>query len=136
MAARASLSPTNDPRPSISNLRSTLPQPAAHRGSRPSPRRPVIYRRGRAKPVRRRGRGECRSEGFSEGFYWRRTGGHFDAVLETLQYIRRESDVWLEITTMLIAGENDSEREIDALTGWIVEELGDETPLHFTALWP
>ncbi|THD43379.1 MAG: AmmeMemoRadiSam system radical SAM enzyme [Bradyrhizobium sp.] len=73
---------------------------------------------------------------FSEGFYWRRTGGHFDAVLETLQYIRRESDVWLEITTMLIAGENDSEREIDALTGWIVEELGDETPLHFTALRP
>jgi pyruvate formate lyase activating enzyme len=73
---------------------------------------------------------------FSEGFYWRRTGGHLDAVLDTLKYIRQETDVWLEITTLLIAGENDSEREIDALTRWIVEALGDETPLHFSALRP
>jgi pyruvate formate lyase activating enzyme len=73
---------------------------------------------------------------FSESFYWRRTGGHLDAVLETLQYIRRETDAWLEITTMLIAGENDSGREIDALTRWIAEELGDETPLHFAAFRP
>ncbi len=73
---------------------------------------------------------------FSERFYWRRAGEHLDAVLETLKYLRDETAVWLEITTMLVAGENDSEREIDALTGWIVEELGDETPLHFTALRP
>jgi pyruvate formate lyase activating enzyme len=73
---------------------------------------------------------------FSEGFYWRRAGGHLDAVLDTLKYIRQETDVWLEITTLLIAGENDSEREIDALTRWIVEALGDETPLHFSALRP
>jgi pyruvate formate lyase activating enzyme len=69
---------------------------------------------------------------FSESFYYRRAGAHLDAVLETLKFIRHETDVWLEITTLLIAGENDSEREIDALTGWIAEELGDETPLHFT----
>jgi pyruvate formate lyase activating enzyme len=73
---------------------------------------------------------------FSEGFYYRRTGGHLDAVLETLKYLRRESEVWLEITTLLIPGENDSEGEIDALTRWIAEELGDETPLHFTRLRP
>ena len=73
---------------------------------------------------------------FTESFYWRRTGGHLDAVLDTLKYIRQETDIWLEITTLLIAGENDSESEIDALTRWIVEALGDETLLHFSALRP
>jgi pyruvate formate lyase activating enzyme len=73
---------------------------------------------------------------FSERFYYRRAGGHLTPVLDTLKYIRRETDVWLEITTLLIPGENDSEAEIDALTRWVVEELGDETPLHFTAFQP
>ena len=57
-------------------------------------------------------------------------------MLDTLKYFRRETDVWLEITTLLIPGENDSESEIDALTRWVAEELGDETPLHFSAFRP
>jgi pyruvate formate lyase activating enzyme len=73
---------------------------------------------------------------FTDGFYWRRTASNLAPVLDTLKYLRRETDVWLEITTLLIPGENDSESEIDALTRWVVRELGDETPLHFSAFHP
>ncbi len=57
-------------------------------------------------------------------------------VLETLEYVNRETDVWLEVTTLLIPGLNDSLEEIDALTTWIVEHLGPDVPLHFTAFHP
>ena len=73
---------------------------------------------------------------FTDRFYWRRTASNLAPVLDTLKYLRRETDVWLEITTLLIPGENDSESEIDALTRWVVQELGDETPLHFSAFHP
>ena len=73
---------------------------------------------------------------FTERFYWKVTGGHLEAVLETLEYIHHETDVWLEITTLLIPGENDGDAEIDAMTAWIAERLGPAVPLHFTAFHP
>jgi pyruvate formate lyase activating enzyme len=73
---------------------------------------------------------------FREAFYWKITGAHLQPVLETLQYLRHESDVWLELTTLLIPGENDSDEELEAMTHWVVSELGSEVPMHFTAFHP
>ncbi len=75
-------------------------------------------------------------KGFSERFYWKLTGGHLEPVLDTLRYIRRETRVWLEITTLLIPGANDSDAELEAMTAWIAENLGPDVPLHFTAFHP
>lgn len=73
---------------------------------------------------------------FTEGFYKQLCSAELGAVLDTLRYIRHETNVWLEITTLLIPGENDSEAEIEALTQWVVTELGPDVPLHFTAFHP
>ena len=73
---------------------------------------------------------------FSERFYYRICGGSLSPVLETLEYLKRETQVWFEITTLLIPGENDSDREIDEMTQWIAEKLGPDVPLHFTAFHP
>jgi pyruvate formate lyase activating enzyme len=73
---------------------------------------------------------------FSESFYRKICGGTLGAVLETLEYLRHETSVWLEITTLLIPGENDSDRELDQLSSWIFERLGPDVPLHFTAFHP
>jgi pyruvate formate lyase activating enzyme len=73
---------------------------------------------------------------FDDTFYRRLCSGRLDPVLDTLRYLRHETDVWLEITTLLIPGMNDSEAEIGALTHWIAEELGQNIPLHFTAFHP
>ena len=73
---------------------------------------------------------------FSERFYRKICGGHLQPVLETLDYLANYSDVWLEITTLLIPGENDSDAEIDRMTQWISGHLGFEVPLHFTAFHP
>jgi len=75
-------------------------------------------------------------KGFTEDFYHRICGGHLDAVLDTLVYLKHETDVWFEITTLLIPGENDSDRELDAMTRWIVDHLGEDVPCHFTAFHP
>lgn len=73
---------------------------------------------------------------FTESFYRRLTASHLEPVLNTLKYLKHETNVWLEITTLLIPGENDSPDEIDAMTRWIVLTLGPEIPLHFTAFHP
>ncbi|WP_045225933.1 AmmeMemoRadiSam system radical SAM enzyme [Methyloterricola oryzae] len=73
---------------------------------------------------------------FTEDFYHRLCGGHLQPVLETLQYIRHETRSWLEITTLLIPGENDSDEELNALSQWVVEHLGPDVPLHFSAFHP
>ena len=75
-------------------------------------------------------------KGFSEHFYHRLTGGQLQPVLDTLRYLRHQTEVWLEITTLLIPGWNDSDEELDAMTRWVVRELGSEVPLHFTAFHP
>ena len=73
---------------------------------------------------------------FTERFYWKVCGGHLQPVLETIEYLKHETDVWFELTNLLIPGENDSEAEIDLMTQWIVEQLGPDVPLHFTAFHP
>ena len=75
-------------------------------------------------------------KGFTEHFYRHMTLSHLDPVLDTLRWINRESDVWLEITNLVIPGENDSRDEIQRMCEWIVENLDDEVPLHFTAFHP
>jgi pyruvate formate lyase activating enzyme len=73
---------------------------------------------------------------FTEEFYKRVCAGHLQPVLETLQYLHDETDVWLEVTTLLIPALNDSDHELDLLTSWIADHLGPDTPLHFTAFHP
>lgn len=73
---------------------------------------------------------------FSEDFYHKITGGHLQPVLETLLYLKHETQVWFELTTLLIPGENDSEAELEAMSQWVVEKLGPEVPMHFTAFHP
>ena len=73
---------------------------------------------------------------FSETFYYRLTGGHLHPILELLEYLKKETQVWIELTTLLIPGENDSNRELDAMTRWVVDHLGPDVPMHFTAFRP
>lgn len=73
---------------------------------------------------------------FTEDFYVHQTGAHLAPVLDTLLYLRHETPVWLEITTLLIPGLNDSDTELAALSRWICDELGPDVPLHFTAFHP
>jgi len=73
---------------------------------------------------------------FTEEFYKQITIGHLQPVLDTLEYLKHETKVWFEITTLLIPGENDSEKEIEELTQWVMEHLGPDVPLHFTAFHP
>src|SRR5262249_7423667 len=75
-------------------------------------------------------------KGFTEGFYKNLCSGQLGAVLDTLVYLKRATDVWFEITTLLIPGENDSTSEIEALSRWVMEHLGGDVPLHFTAFHP
>jgi pyruvate formate lyase activating enzyme len=73
---------------------------------------------------------------FTEDFYKHVCVGHLAPVLETLEYLHHETDVWVEITTLLIPGKNDDDRELDELTSWVAEHLGPDVPLHFTAFHP
>ena len=75
-------------------------------------------------------------KGFSDDFYRRITGARLQTVLDTLSFIRHETDCWLEITTLLIPGHNDSDAEIERMANWIVNELGPDVPHHFTAFHP
>jgi pyruvate formate lyase activating enzyme len=73
---------------------------------------------------------------FTEGFYKKLCSSALAPVLETLEYLKHETDVWFEITTLLIPGENDSPRELAALSEWVMDRLGPDVPLHFTAFHP
>jgi len=75
-------------------------------------------------------------KGFTEEFYANTCAGHLAPVLESLSYLKRETDVWFEITNLLIPDLNDSPEEIDRMTTWIVDELGADVPVHFTAFHP
>ncbi|BDR15980.1 AmmeMemoRadiSam system radical SAM enzyme [Vibrio sp. STUT-A11] len=75
-------------------------------------------------------------KGFTEHFYHKICHGHLQPVLDTLIYLRKETNVWFEITTLLIPGENDSDDELHAMCQWIFENLGPEVPLHFSAFHP
>ncbi len=73
---------------------------------------------------------------FTDSFYKKLTGAHLDPILETLLYLKHETNIWFEITTMLIPGENDSTQEIENMAEWIIEKLGPDVPIHFTAFHP
>jgi pyruvate formate lyase activating enzyme len=73
---------------------------------------------------------------FTEDFYHHTCGAHLAPVLETLEYLVHETGVWTELTTLLIPGRNDSDAEIDEMTGWVVGHLGPDVPMHFTAFHP
>lgn len=73
---------------------------------------------------------------FTDDFYFKLTGARLQPVLDTLVYLKRETDVWFEITTLLIPGHNDSDAELEAMSQWILRELGPEVPLHFSAFHP
>jgi pyruvate formate lyase activating enzyme len=73
---------------------------------------------------------------FTEEFYYRLAKGHLQPVLDTLVYLKHETDVWFEITTLIIPGWNDAPNEIEQMTQWVVEHLGPDVPMHFTAFHP
>jgi pyruvate formate lyase activating enzyme len=73
---------------------------------------------------------------FTERFYSEICAGELAPVLETLEYVKHATDCWLETTTLLIPGENDTDGEIDGMTRWVVEKLGPDVPMHFTAFHP
>jgi len=73
---------------------------------------------------------------FTERFYKKLTGSELGPVLDTIRYLRFETDVWFEVTTLLIPGENDSDAELEQLVAWVRDEIGVDVPLHFTAFHP
>ena len=73
---------------------------------------------------------------FSDGFYRRLCGASLAPVLETLEIIRHRTRCWLEVTTLLIPGENDTDVEIRNLCRWVVRALGPDVPVHFSAFHP
>jgi pyruvate formate lyase activating enzyme len=75
-------------------------------------------------------------KGFTQEFYRRLCAGDLEPVLDTLRYLKHETEVWFEITTLLIPGQNDSDEELDALSRWVASELGADVPLHFSAFHP
>lgn len=75
-------------------------------------------------------------KGFTEEFYQRVTSSHLQPVLDTLEWLKKESDVWFEITNLVVPGANDSEDEFRRMCAWVLRHCGDETPVHFTAFHP
>jgi pyruvate formate lyase activating enzyme len=73
---------------------------------------------------------------FTDEFYWKQAAAHLEPVKETLQYLVRETTVWTEITTLLIPGLNDGDRELHELAQWVAGELSPDVPLHFSAFHP
>jgi pyruvate formate lyase activating enzyme len=75
-------------------------------------------------------------KGFTERFYEKICGGKLGPVLDTLKYVKHETNCWFELTTLLIPGENDSNEELEKMTSWVARELGPDVPMHFTAFHP
>jgi len=75
-------------------------------------------------------------KGFTERFYRKLTGAEIAPALETIAYAVQETDCWVELTTLLIPGENDSAAELEALSTWVMETCGPNVPVHFTAFHP
>jgi len=75
-------------------------------------------------------------KGFTDDFYVKLCGARLAPVLDTLVYLKHHTGVWLEITTLLIPGRNDSTQELEAECRWLRKELGPDVPVHFTAFHP
>ena len=135
-AAAASRSPTTTPS-SSSSTRSTRPIACRELGLKavavtagyvcPAPRAELFAHLDAA---------NVDLKAFSDDFYRTVCAGRLAPVLETIEYVRHETRCWLELTTLVIPGLNDSTEELDALTRWVVEHLGGDVPLHFSAFHP
>jgi pyruvate formate lyase activating enzyme len=75
-------------------------------------------------------------KGFTEDFYRHTCGSELGAVLESIEYAVHETDAWVELTTLLIPGLNDTDAELDEMTRWVVDHVGPDVPMHFTAFHP
>jgi AmmeMemoRadiSam system radical SAM enzyme/AmmeMemoRadiSam system protein B/AmmeMemoRadiSam system protein A len=75
-------------------------------------------------------------KGFTEDFYWKVTNSHLQPVLETLKYLRDETNVWFEVTNLVIPQCNDDRDDLKRMSEWIVENLGPNIPVHFSAFHP
>ncbi len=75
-------------------------------------------------------------KGFTDDFYVKYCGAHLQPVLDTLEYLVKETDCWVELTTLIIPTLNDSDDELRRLADWVREHLGPEVPLHFSAYHP
>ena len=75
-------------------------------------------------------------KGFSDRFYRGLTGSEIAPVLETIAHVVNETECWVELTTLLIPGENDGDAELRDLARWVRAECGPDVPLHFTAFTP
>lgn len=75
-------------------------------------------------------------KGFTEEFYYGLTASHLQPVLDTIAWLKRETDVWVEITNLIIPQENDSHDELKQMCDWLLAHAGDDTPIHFTAFHP
>lgn len=73
---------------------------------------------------------------FTHEFYRHVAMADLDTVLETIEYLHHETDVWMELTTLLIPGHNDGDEELHRMTQWVVEHVGPDVPMHFTAFHP
>ncbi len=73
---------------------------------------------------------------FSDKFYQKNCLAHLQPVLDTIKYVKNETDCWLELTTLLIRGENDSDEMLKAECEWVLKNLGCHVPVHFSAFSP
>jgi len=73
---------------------------------------------------------------FTENFYGKITLTHLQPVLDTLRWLKNETPVWFELTNLLIPTLNDGAEEIGKLSEWVMQHLGPDVPLHFTAFHP
>jgi pyruvate formate lyase activating enzyme len=87
-------------------------------------------------PIEKKPAANIDLKGFTDDFYRSLCSGELQPILDTLEYVRHETDCWLEITTLLIPGKNDSPEELRRLSEWIRQRLGPDTPLHFSAFHP
>ena len=73
---------------------------------------------------------------FTDAFYFKLASAHLAPVLETIEYAVRETDCWVELTTLLIPGWNDSDKELTEMSEWVMDRLGPDVPMHFSAFHP
>ena len=135
-AARAWRSPTTI-RCSGPSTPSTRPRPAGSGASRPWPSPPATSRpRPAGRSSRSMDAANVDLKGFTEEFYQKYTLSHLQPVLDTLRWLKHESDVWFEVTNLIIPQANDDPGELKRMCDWLLANVGDEVPVHFTAFHP
>lgn len=73
---------------------------------------------------------------FTETFYNKLTFSYLNDVLDTIKWMYNETNVWVELTNLIIPGHNDESDEFKEMVGWLLENCDDNIPLHFTAFHP